>query len=108
MPDQWGRFSPVELAAAFRHFARNRCGDYAPLYAHLGHGITDDPGLLALAAHAPPGQSPPDLMLAAVHYLLASHPAHQLARYYPDPHRRAGTRTRRLPALPGVLPQPPR
>jgi hypothetical protein len=83
MPDRWGRLSPVELAAAFRHFARNRCGDYAPLYAHLGHGMADDPWLLALAAHASPGQSPPDLMLAAVHYLLASQPAHQLARYYP-------------------------
>jgi hypothetical protein len=84
MPDPWGRFtSDSELAAVFRHFATHRCGDYAPLYARLGAGIADDPALLAIASSATPGQSPPDLMLAAVHYLLAREPGHPLARYYP-------------------------
>jgi len=84
MPDPWGRFtSPGELAATFRHFAARRCGDYAPLYARLGTGIAGDPSLLAIAANAAPGQSPPDLMLAAVHYLLAREPDHPLARHYP-------------------------
>ena len=84
MPDPWGRFTaPGELAATFRHFAGRRCGDYAPLYAHLGTRIAGDAELLAIAAHASPGQSPPDLMLAAVHYLLARQPHHPLARYYP-------------------------
>lgn len=38
---------------------------------------------MAIAASALPGQSPPDLMLAAAHYLLAREPADPLARYYP-------------------------
>lgn len=84
MPDPWRRFTaPGELAATFRHFAERRCGDYAPLYAHLGTRIAGDAELLALAANASPGQSPPDLMLAAVHYLLARQPHHPLARHYP-------------------------
>lgn len=67
----------------FTRFATERCGDYAPLYAHLGRQIAHDPELLAIAAHASPGQSQPDLMLAAVHYLLARHPGSPLAGYYP-------------------------
>jgi hypothetical protein len=68
----------------FTRFATDRCGDYAPLYAHLGSQIARDPELLAIAAHASPGQSQPDLMLAAVHYLLAArHPGSPLAWYYP-------------------------
>jgi hypothetical protein len=72
-----------ELATAFTRFAADRCGSYAPLYAHLASRIADDRELLATAAHASPGQSQPDLMLAAVHYLLARQPRSQLARYYP-------------------------
>ncbi len=84
MPDSWGRFaSHDELAVAFRHFAVRRCGDYAPLYARLGAGVAENRELLAIAANATPGQSPPDLMLAAVHYLLAREPSHPLARFYP-------------------------
>ena len=84
MPDPWGRFtSPGELAATFRRFAACRCGTYAPLYARIGAAIAGDPALLAIAASAAPGQSPPDLMLAAAHYLLAREPAHPLACYYP-------------------------
>jgi hypothetical protein len=72
-----------ELATAFIRFAADRCGSYAPLYAHLASRIASDRELLAIAAHASPGQSQPDLMLAAVHYLLARQPGSPLARYYP-------------------------
>ena len=72
-----------ELAVAFTRFAADRCGSYAPLYAHLASRIASDRELLAIAAHARPGQSQPDLMLAAVHYLLARQPGSPLARYYP-------------------------
>lgn len=72
-----------ELTDAFARFTADRCGDYAPLYAHLGSQIAGDQELLAIAAHAAPGQSQPDLMLAAVHYLLAREPGSRLARYYP-------------------------
>lgn len=97
MPDERRHFtdntatqaSTAKLAATFTHFAENRCGAYAPLYARLGAGIADDPELLDIAAAAAPGQSPPDLMLAAVHYLLthantASPVSERLARYYPS------------------------
>jgi hypothetical protein len=72
-----------ELATAFTRFAADRCGSYAPLYAHLASRIASDRELLAIAAHASPGQSQPDLMLAAVHYLLGRQPGSPLARYYP-------------------------
>ena len=68
-----------ELAVAFTRFAADRCGSYAPLYAHLASRIADDRELPAIAAHASPGQSQPDLMLAAVHYLLARQPGSPLA-----------------------------
>jgi hypothetical protein len=55
----------------------------APLYAHLGARIADDSELLSIAAHASPGQSPPDLMLAALGYLHARQPQYSLRRYYP-------------------------
>lgn len=71
------------IAAAFEHFARHRTGRYAPLYSHLAARIANDEALLTIAAHAPAGQSVPDLMLAAVHYLLAEDPGHELAAYYP-------------------------
>jgi hypothetical protein len=83
MPDPLPRRSREELTAIFRHFTQHRCGPYAPLYARLGAAIAADPALLTLAACAPPGQSPPDLMLAAVHYLLARHHDDPLARHYP-------------------------
>ena len=89
MPDQRHSADPADLAdladlaGIFRDFAARRCGSYAPLYARLGTGIAGDPALLAIAAGAAPGQSPPDLVLAAVHYLLASEPVHPLAGYYP-------------------------
>src|SRR5579859_1056148 len=84
MPDR-RRHVPAngDLAAVFRDFAHRRCDRYAPLYAQLGAGIAGDPDLLTLAANAAPGQSAPDLMLAAVHYLLASEPGHPLACHYP-------------------------
>jgi hypothetical protein len=51
-----------------------------------------------LRQHASPGQSPPDLMLAAVHYLLARQPHHPLARHYPTLTPRPRSR-RRLPGF---------
>jgi hypothetical protein len=84
VPDATQRTATTrQLSAAFTRFAAERCGGYAPLYRHLGSQVADDTALLAIAAHARPGQSQPDLMLAAVHYLLARQPGSPLARYYP-------------------------
>jgi hypothetical protein len=45
-----------ELAVAFTRFAADRCGSYAPLYAHLAIRIAGDRELLAIAEYAGPGQ----------------------------------------------------
>jgi hypothetical protein len=52
-----------------------------PLYAALSHRIATDNDLLALARHVrrPPV---PNVFFAAVHFLLAETPAHELARFY--------------------------
>ena len=56
MPDARGLSTDTaELAAVFTHFAENRCGTYAPLYARLGAGIAGDRDLLAIAVNANPG-----------------------------------------------------
>jgi hypothetical protein len=81
MPDTTTRHD--RIAEAFEHFARHRTGRYAPLYSHLAAQVAKDEALLAIAAHAPAGQSVTDLMLAAVHYLLAEAPGHELAAFYP-------------------------
>lgn len=69
----------AELAATFRGFAEHRAGRYAPFTAALAHRIADRPALLAAAARARPGQSRPDLLLAALQLLvldLAEHTPH--------------------------------
>lgn len=75
---------PLNLAETFRHFATQRAGSYAPLYARLAEAIAHDPVLLQVAAGARPGQSRPDLLLGAVHDLLHDHPTHPAARFYPS------------------------
>jgi len=76
--------TPAEQADTFQYFAQHRAAGYAPLYAQLATAIADDPTLLAIAALARPGQSTPDLLLAAVHDLLHDHRAHPAARFYPS------------------------
>src|SRR3990172_7050639 len=79
-----GTMSLAELAATFRRFREVECRENgSPLYEELSYGIAGDPDLLALAAQAQPGQAPPNLLFAAVHYLLLSGTEHPLAAYYP-------------------------
>ena len=72
------------LAQRFVRFANQECGDYAPFYARLAHGIAHDPELLAIAAHTRSGQQAPNLLLAAVHDLLLQGADHALAAFYPS------------------------
>jgi hypothetical protein len=72
------------LAQRFVRFADQECGDYAPFYARLAHGIAHDPELLAIAAHTRSGQQAPNLLLAAVHDLLLRGADHALAAFYPS------------------------
>ena len=72
------------LARRFVRFADQECGDYAPFYAQLAHGIARDPELLAIAACTRSGQQAPNLLLAAVHYLLLRGTNHALGAFYPS------------------------
>ena len=77
--------TPLEaLARRFVRFADQECGDYAPFYAQLARGIARDPELLAIAAHTRSGQQAPNLLLAAVHYLLLRGTDHALGAFYPS------------------------
>jgi len=58
------------MAGRFVRFAAQEACDSSPLYARLSRAIADDPEMLALAAHARPGQPVPHLLFAAVQYLL--------------------------------------
>jgi hypothetical protein len=70
----------VGAAASFELFTRAN----SPLYAGLSAHILEDPELLELAAEAPAGQPPPNLLFGAVHFLLLQGVQHPLARLYPS------------------------
>jgi hypothetical protein len=65
-------------------FADQECGDYAPFYDQLARGIARDPDLLTIAACTRNGQQAPNLLLAAVHYLLLRGADHALGAFYPS------------------------
>lgn len=90
----------MDLAETFEEFAAWAAGS-SPLYRRLATGIAGDPDLLALAADVPEGRTPPNVLLAAVHYLLLAGREHPLGAFYPsvtdDP--RDPTTTDPLPAF---------
>ena len=69
-----------ETAALFRTFAE-AVGDEIPLYSRIAEAVVDDAELLELAGRAQPGQPPPNMLFAAVQYLLGGD--HPLAAWYP-------------------------
>lgn len=72
------------LSATFRRFGQfEAIENRSPLYAVLSNTVADDTVLLELASHAAAGQPPPNLLFAAVQYLLAAEPSHPLAAAYP-------------------------
>ena len=76
--------SPERLRELFHRFARVEAMELAsPLYAELAYAVSESPELLALAAHARPGQPPPNMLFGAVQYLLLRGAAHPLAAHYP-------------------------
>jgi hypothetical protein len=70
------------LSEAWREFGERECGTYSPLYAAICRSVAADPDLLARAAAAPPAGQQPNVLLAAVHYLLLDGLAHPLAEVY--------------------------
>lgn len=77
-----GGRDPARVAELFRQFAVNTAQDRSPLYTALANAIARDQELLALSAHAKRGQPPPNMLFAAVHFLLLGAPDQPLARYY--------------------------
>lgn len=73
-----------DLRTQFRRFAKSVAGDGHRLYQALCDGVADDPGqrVLHLLERAPADQRRPNLLMAAVHYLLLGTPDHPLARRY--------------------------
>ena len=73
------------LANLFRRYAEVEFpAAGAPLYAKISEPIPADVDLLAMASVTRPGQPGPNLLFAAVHYLLLSGVRDPLADYYAD------------------------
>ena len=72
-----------ELAAEFTRFATLETRGSSPLYERLALAVAEDAELLALAAGGRPEQPAPNLLFAAVHYLLLGGAGHDLAAFYP-------------------------
>ena len=79
----------ANLAARFEWHGRHIYGaatgnNRSPLYAALSLAVADDPAVLALVVEADRATQIPNLLFAAVHYLLLGDPSALLAAYYPD------------------------
>jgi hypothetical protein len=70
------------MVRLWRHFAEYECGTYSPRYAAIARSVADDDDLLTLVGEAPPGGRQPNVLLAAVHYLLLGGLEHPLADVY--------------------------
>ncbi len=72
------------LRAAFDRFARVEApGLASPMYEELSYGVSNDDDLLEIAAHTRRHQPPPNMLFAAVQYLLLGGLDHPLAAHYP-------------------------
>lgn len=71
-----------QLSEAFRNFAERECKETSPLYYSLSHSIAQDNDVLEIAGQAQEGQPVPNLLLAAVHYLMISGVSHPLDQFY--------------------------
>ncbi|MFJ7405542.1 MULTISPECIES: DUF2332 domain-containing protein [unclassified Lysinibacillus] len=72
------------ISKQFRTFAKNECKNSSPLYEHLAYQIADDEELLLIAKDGANGQPVPNLLFAAVHYLLLTYMDDDLADFYPS------------------------
>jgi hypothetical protein len=76
--------SPEAVARTFHLFARIEAPQLdSPLYAELCYGVSADRELLEVARQTPPEQPPPNMLLAAVQYLLLRGSEHPLRAHYP-------------------------
>jgi len=71
----------VSVPGEFEWFA-DWCDGTAPLYARLSEGVVQDETLQALAAEIPEQRTRPNVLFAAVHYLLLEGADHPLGSFY--------------------------
>lgn len=71
-----------ELRRVWQAFADTECRGYAPLYERVVRTVAEDDDLLALVRAAPPAAHLPNVLLAAVHYLLLGGLDHPLGAVY--------------------------
>src|SRR2546427_12877825 len=77
--------SPIDRAAeSFRYYADTIYPGRSPLYVSLAKRVAEDPELLEAAAPAWEKNALPNLLFAAVHFLLLKGERHQLAAFYPS------------------------
>ncbi len=72
----------VSLADQFRFFAATCERDGATTYADICRGVAEDEALLRLTGQAPEAQRRPNILLAAVHFLLLQGADDPLADHY--------------------------
>src|SRR3954449_3647364 len=72
----------AELADIWRYVADTGCRDYSPLYDRICRTVAADDDVLDLVREAPPAGHFPNVLLAAVHYLLLGGLDHPLAAVY--------------------------
>ena len=73
---------PITLAGIWSDFAETQCARYSPLYERIAHTVAADDDLLDLIREAPPRSHQPNVLLAAVHFLLLGGLEHPLAAVY--------------------------
>ena len=72
------------LRSAFQRFARVEAKDLAsPMYEVLARGVSNDRNLLEIAAYTRKYQPAPNMLFAAVQYLLLKGVKHPLSAHYP-------------------------
>ncbi len=95
--------SSSDLADRFRRFAVREADGVSPLYAALAPAIAEDGDLLDLAGTAPANQPTPNLLFAAVQFLLLREPGTEpgLAGHYASVQTPAGAPDAAFPAFRG-------
>lgn len=73
-----------QCAEKLKWFAKNGCRGQSQLYEHLSSSMAEDDRLLEIVRSTPDGQPIPNLILAAVHFLLLGGVEHELANFYPS------------------------
>ena len=72
----------VELSAVWIWFADNVCREYSPIYDRVARTVAASDDVLSLVREAPPRSHQPNVLLAAVHYLVLGGLDHPLAAVY--------------------------